>query len=315
MNPKQRLDNVLDGILPDKVPHFELVFQIPEQAFNLSWPTHDEISTASKKEMEILAERWFHINELIIEHYGWSAIAVDVSYGSYDDFLMRAKKRLGEKVLIYCWNGQGTYWMPTGSEMMDFIVMMFEKPEELHQNAKRKMRESIELAKRQADQGVDFICINSDYGYNQGPFISPKHFAEFVTPYLAEIVGAIHDLGLKAILHSDGDLRLILDQLVSTGLDGYQSIDPQGNMDIKEVKAQYGEKLILMGNVKSAALQDENEEAIRSSVRYAIENGKPGGRYIFSTSNCIFDGMPLANYHLMLDEYEKHAYYREGKAI
>jgi uroporphyrinogen decarboxylase len=288
-----------------------LVFQIPEQAFQLSWPTGEEIASATPKEMERLTERWFHINELIIERYNWSAIAADVSYGPYQDFITRAKKRLGEKVLIYCWNGQGTYWMPTGDEMMDFIVMLFEQPDLLHQNARRKMEASIELAKRQVDQGADFICINSDYGFNQGPFISPKHFSEFVTPYLTEIVSAIHSLGVKAILHSDGDLRLILDQLSSTGIDGYQSIDPQGNMDIKAVKAQYGKDLILMGNVKSSALQDDNEEEIRASVRYAITLGKPGGKYIFSTSNCIFDGMPLANYHLMLDEYEKYAYYQK----
>lgn len=134
-------------------------------------------------------------------------------------------------------------------------------------------------------------------------------FAEFVTPYLARIIEAIHDLGLKAILHSDGDLRKILDQLVSTGIDGYQSIDPQGHMDIAEVKRQYGERLILMGNVRSAALQDSSPEIIRESVDYAITNGKPGGRYIFSTSNCIFEGMPLENYHIMLKEYEKLAYY------
>jgi uroporphyrinogen decarboxylase len=44
-------------------------------------------------------------------------------------------------------------------------------------------------------------------------------------------------------------------------------------------------------------------------VRYAMTHGKPGGRYIFSTSNCIFKGMPLESYHIMLDEYEKLAWY------
>jgi uroporphyrinogen decarboxylase len=116
-------------------------------------------------------------------------------------------------------------------------------------------------------------------------------------------------LGVKAILHSDGDLRLILDQLVSTGLDGYQSIDPQGSMDIAEVKRQYGRQLILMGNVQTSLLQEVDELRIRHSVRYAMTHGKPGGRYIFSTSNCIFKGMPLESYHIMLDEYEKLAWY------
>ena len=134
-------------------------------------------------------------------------------------------------------------------------------------------------------------------------------FAEFITPYLTEIVDKIHSLGLKAMLHSDGDLRLILDQLVSTGIDGLQSIDPQGSMDIAEVKRQYGDRLFLMGNVHTAKMQSEDEAVIRESVRTSMQGGKPGGGYIHSTSNCIFDGMPLNIYHIMLDEYEKWAKY------
>ena len=103
-------------------------------------------------------------------------------------------------------------------------------------------------------KGVDYICINSDYGYNLGPFISPKMLAEFVTSCLAEIVDAIHQLGVKAIVYFDGDLRQILPQLGSTGLDGYQSVDPQGYMDIAEVKRIYGDCLSLMGNVQASLL-------------------------------------------------------------
>ena len=114
----------------------------------------------------------------------------------------------------------------------------------------------------------------------------------------------VHDTGLKAILHSDGDLRAILDQLYATGLDGYQSVDPQGKMDIKIVREAYPD-WILMGNVKSSMLQDTVEEEIRESVRYCMRYGGVGKRYILSTSNCIFAGMPVESYNIMLDEYRR----------
>jgi hypothetical protein len=72
---------------------------------------------------------------------------------------------------------------------------------------------------------------------------------------------------IKAILHSDGDLRQILDQLVSTGLDGYQSIDPQGFMDIAVVKRVYGDRLVLMGNVQASLLQEVDVPRIRQPGR------------------------------------------------
>jgi uroporphyrinogen decarboxylase len=313
MNGRERLQSVFNSIVPDKVPHFELVFQIPESAFGKSWPTAVQVAKASPKEREYLLEDYFDIWERIIDRYDWAAIQLDHNFHGFFDgeVIPRGRKRFGNRVMIFDFNPWGTYWMPTGDEMMDFVVMLYEEPELAHEKAIKKRNASIELAKRQIDQGVDFICINSDYGYNHGPFISPKLFSEFVTPYLNDIVTKIHDFGSKAILHSDGDLKLILDQLVSTGLDGYQSVDPQGNMDIAEVKKKYGEKLILMGNVQSSMLQEVDEPWIRKSVDYCMKNAKPGGKYIFSTSNCIFNGMPLDSYHIMLDEYEKTAWYEK----
>ncbi len=310
MLERERLHCVMNGRIPDKVPHFELVFQIPEEAFGLSWPTREEVAAASPKERERAYERWFDINERIMERYKWAAIAAPLDFfGVRKGMLADAKKRLGDRVMVYDWNGDGVFWLMDGDDMMDFSVRMYEQPEDVHRQAREKCEASKLLATRQVDQGADFICINSDFSFNVGPFISPAHFAEFVTPYLTEIVAHIHDLGVKAMLHSDGDLNLIIDQLIDSGIDGLQSIDPQGGMDIAEVKARYGDKLFLMGNVHTAKMQSANEDEIRGFVRYCMRHAKPGGGYILSTSNCIFKGMPLASYHIMLDEYEKHAWY------
>ncbi len=311
MNGRQRLQAVLNGEIPDKVPHMELVFQLEEEAFQMSWPSYEEMACASPREREVCLERFFEIWEKIITRYDWAGIPLPVDLNGFfaGRVIPEGKKRFGDRVMIYDYNGQGTFWMLPGNEMMEFAIKLFEHPKELHEEAKKKRDASIELAKMQVDQGVDFICINSDYGYNLGPFVSPKMFAEFVTPYLTEIVTAIHSLGVKAILHSDGDLRQILAQLVSAGLDGYQSIDPQGHMDIAEVKRVYGDRLVLMGNVQASLLQDVDDQKIRESVRYCMTHGKPGGRYIFSSSNCIFKGMPLESYHIMLDEYNRLAWY------
>ena len=74
-------------------------------------------------------------------------------------------------------------------------------------------------------------------------------------------------------------LNEILDQIHSTGLDGYQSVDPQGHMDIREVREQYPD-WILMGNVACNMLQDTDEEKIRESVRYCMTHGGVGKPYI-----------------------------------
>lgn len=294
MTNKARLEAVLRGEAPDVPPHFELVFQLPKEAFGIEMMDPQTWQNATDAERARDAELYIDMCERLVDEYGWSAVQGDTK---------RLKERLGDKALVYNFNGSGTFWLMPGAEMMEFVIQLFERPEEIHEEAKRKCKESIELAKIQADAGADFICINSDYGFNSGPFVSPKHFQEFVTPYLTEIVSAIHDLGLPAILHSDGNLNVILDQLVGAGLDGYQSVDPQGSMDIKEVRERFP-NLILMGNVECSMLQGVDDAKIRESVRYCMKHGGVGKRYIFSTSNCIFAGMPLESYHIMLDEYK-----------
>ena len=76
-------------------------------------------------------------------------------------------------------------------------------------------------------------------------------------------------------------------------------------MDIAEVKRRCHGRMALMGNVQCNLLQDGPAEAIRRSALYCLEHASPGGGYVFGTSNTIFPGMPLANYHYMLDVYHE----------
>jgi uroporphyrinogen decarboxylase len=39
----------------------------------------------------------------------------------------------------------------------------------------------------------------------------------------------------------------------------------------------------------------------------------PGGGYIFSTSNCIYTGMLLSRYELMLDVWRREGNYGQGQ--
>jgi len=101
----------------------------------------------------------------------------------------------------------------------------------------------------------------------------------------------------------------ILDSLASTNPHAIHSLDPQGGVDIAEVKKKIGDKITLIGNVNCALLQTGTDEEVIKSVRYALKHGMPGGRYIFSTSNCIYTGMTLERYELILDTWKKEAIY------
>jgi len=291
MTGKEKLRMILEGQIPDSPPHWELVFQIEKEMFGMDRGAIPEADRASFQ---------LDVYHRLVDEFGWAAVP-----GGYDlAEIERTRNALGHKALVPAYEGGGVFWMPTGDNMMDFAVRLFEEPEQLHAEARQKCDHAKQFCKQAVDAGADFFVLAYDFGYNAGPFISPAHFAEFVTPYLTEIVQSTHDLGKKAILHSDGCIMKILDQLHATGLDGYQSVDPQGHMDIRAVRELYPD-WILMGNVACNMLQDANQEKIRESVRYCMTHGGTGKPYIFSTSNCIFKGMPPESYRIMLDEYNR----------
>jgi uroporphyrinogen decarboxylase len=112
-------------------------------------------------------------------------------------------------------------------------------------------------------------------------------------------------LGAIAIIHTDGQIMPILDQLLAIGAHALMSLDPMAGVDIREVKRLTHGRLALMGNVQCSLLQDGPAAAIRESALYCLEHGSPGGGYIFSTSNTIFPGMPLQNYEYMLSVFRE----------
>ena len=83
------------------------------------------------------------------------------------------------------------------------------------------------------------------------------------------------------------------------------SIDPMAGVDIKEVKTLIGDKICLCGNVHCAAMQTGTDEEVIASAEYCMTHGKPGGGYIFCTSNVPFKGLPHERYQMILDVWKR----------
>jgi uroporphyrinogen decarboxylase len=206
-------------------------------------------------------------------------------------------------------HGDSTMGIPDGESMAEFAADLFDNRDKILEEQERRLDAVLKRGEELMAAGVDGFILCCDYCFNSGPFLSPNMFGEFVTPFLKRLVAGYRRMGAYAIKHTDGDIMPILDQLVECEPHGLHSIDSMAGVDIAEVKRLYGDRICLMGNVNCATMQTGTDEEILESCRYAMENGKMGGGYIFSTSNCIFRGVPTRAYDLMIDYWRKNREY------
>lgn len=298
-----------------RVPHFELVFFLTMEAFGKVHPSHRDYGQWDQMQE---TERLLHrkdMAELYIataERYEHDAIFLHPNPERVEETLHLIdliRERTGDRYFIMR-HGDATYSLPDGEQMYEFCYRLADDPQAVKDEAQRRVDEALAKAVRiQQHAGLDGFALCADYCFNTGPFLSPRQFAELVTPYLKQLIQGYRELGFYTIKHTDGNIMPIIDQLIEANPHALHSLDPQGGVDIAEVKRLYGNTVCLIGNVNCGLMDTGTDEEVIESVQYALRQGMPGGGYIFSTSNCIYTGMRLARYELMLDVWRREGNY------
>lgn len=294
------------------VPHMELEFQLTDELFgeaHHALKAEDLQGVSGTRRQDMLkrnAELWVKVAERfkwsIITGLHWLEMADQCQSFEY------VREVAGDTYMLSAF-ADGTLGIPSGETMVAQVLWLTENTEEALETLDEKAQQAIQQAQELMAAGAEVVLMCADYCFNDGPFLSPGMFAKFVTPFLKRQVQAIHAAGGLAVKHTDGDIMPILDQLVATGIDGLHSLDPMAGVDIAEVKQRYGDCLCLLGNVNCAVVQSGTAEQIEQSARYCLQyGGAEQGGYVFATSNCIFTGVPLHNYEVMLRMRQQFGY-------
>ena len=304
-----------------QVPTFELVFFLTMEAFGKVHPSHrfyEQWDQMSYKEKKLHIEDAADIYIRTAQRFGHSAIFVHPNPGGYENtqwLLETIRERTGDEYFIMM-HGDVTHSMPDGAHLMDFCVQMLEEPEVINAQSDRWLENMLELAQKLDANGhlLDGFAMCSDYCFNTNPFFRPDQFEEFIVPYLKKGIDEYRKMGYYSIKHTDGNVMPILKQIADCKPDAIHSLDPQGGVSIPEVRKIVGDDICLIGNVNCGLLQTGTEEEMKADVLRSLREGMAGGRgYVFSTSNCVYTGLPLERYEAMMDIWKTHGNYdRKG---
>lgn len=200
--------------------------------------------------------------------------------------------------------------MPSTSENYEeFCYKLFDEPEEIDEMAEAAFSRGIELTRQYADRGYDCLFSPTDIADNKGPFFSPKQMERWFYPFLRKWTEEVKRQGMYSILHTDGNIDVLLEDLAGSGLNGLQAIDPLAGMDIKKVKEQVKNRLCLCGNVKTSLLVMGPKEEIYENTCQILKDCKAGGGLVLGASNAVEPQVSAENYREVIRAWKDFGMY------
>ena len=116
---------------------------------------------------------------------------------------------------------------------------------------------------------------------------------------------SVAQAGMKAVNGSDGNLWTVLDAFLGEcHVDGYIEIDLHAGMDLRRLKAAYGDTVTFYGNLDAGnVLSFASTEAVRRHTLECLDAGQGGGGHILTASNAVTASVPFENYLAMIGAY------------
>jgi uroporphyrinogen decarboxylase len=210
-----------------------------------------------------------------------------------DERASEVQARYPDHCLIYGSHELGPLtaaYMAMGFER--FFLRLFDDAAFVHKLLAIRTRWSVALCQKAVSLGAEVLVVGDDAASQHGPLISLRMWREFVLPYHRQIVDAVD---VPVIWHSDGKIERLLPFAIEAGFAGVHGLQPAAGMDLGRIKGEYGDDLVLIGNVDVGVLFEPDLDAVRAEVDRCLGQGAPGGGYMIATCNSIFEGMdPVA---------------------
>jgi uroporphyrinogen decarboxylase len=158
--------------------------------------------------------------------------------------------------------------------------------------------------------GIHAFAIADDWGGTTGLLMSPSHLRQFFIKPFTEIVQGMKRYGLPIMMHNDGNLWPVMDDLVATGIDGFHPVERAASMDLKTIKDRYRGKLCPIGNINNkTTMVTGSPEDVKREALECLKIAAPGGGYVLATDHSLHDDIPLENIYAYIEVAREHGKY------
>ncbi|HZP87045.1 MAG TPA: uroporphyrinogen decarboxylase family protein [Burkholderiales bacterium] len=192
-----------------------------------------------------------------------------------------------------------------------FSLMLYEDPELVMEIHRRFSQWCATVVEHLNEMDFDFYWAFDDIADTKSSWINPAMYEEFLKPHQLVVARTIRR---PWVYHSDGNFRPVIEQVLSLGMSAIHPLQPSA-MDIFDVKARYGARVCLVGNIDlDYTLTRGTPEEVEREVKEKIERVGQGGGYIVSSANSLADYVKSENALAMARTIDKYGWYQNAAA-
>ncbi len=182
-----------------------------------------------------------------------------------------------------------------------FLFALIENPEWCVDMFNHYLDMCIALYDMIWEKGYKFDAITwpDDMGYKNTQFFSLNMYRELLKPVHKRAIQWAHSKGIKAHLHSCGDINPFVPELIEIGLDCLNPLEVKAGMNPIELKKKYGNDLAFHGGINAVLWNDI--DALEEEMRKVIPVMKENGGYIFSTDHSVPSNVSLEDFRRVIE--------------
>ena len=198
-------------------------------------------------------------------------------------------------------------WYVSAITRKQYIKEIFQYQLELQMKNLKMYREAVQ-------DRIDIIVMSgTDFGAQNGPFISPNLYREVFKPLHKEMNDWIHEnTNWKTFFHTCGSILDFLDDFVSAGVDILNPVQiSAAGMDPDFLKENYGDKFVFWGGGidTQKTLPFGTPENIKEEVENNMLTFGKGGGFVFNTVHNIQPSVPIDNLMTMFETVREKGTY------
>lgn len=219
-----------------------------------------------------------------------------------------AMRERGKYILLHVYGPIEATWRKHGFE--DTLMNLALSPNWMREMFEAHIDLVIGTLQKAQEYGVvpDGLFVVDDRGINTGPMFSPRTHRALVTPCDQRLAEYLRSAGIAFFMHSDGDIRRLLPDIVGAGLQVLQPMEAKAGMDVRQLKREYGRDLSFMGNIDVTCMSGDLD-TLEAEVRDKIMAARVDGGYIYHSDHSVPPSVDWERYQWIIDRVRHYGTY------